>query len=268
MGCSWASLVAQSVMTAVVREAGVTDAQFLHAESGLPPQGQPAVSVATDDVICFEQANPQAIAAETVSPVFANLDRVWRTHHIAPKSTKIVDRAANGTALGIDLVSAKLLLPKRGRLYELVSGLIYLFTYCRASPTDCGHFFGVSQWLLLMNRPMLACCGAIYKFIDAVDKTARNMPSGPLEDLALVACLLPALVVDLRATWTPFITASDGAESYGYGGTKASCDQCVTRSLASLGRTFPHAFITTDPDTLGVLPAWFIACQLLQRISR
>ena len=60
-------------------------------------------------------------------------------------------------------------------------------------------------------------------------------------------CLLVGLVVDLRADWTPF-TVPDGAESYGYGGAKAHCNPSVTRSLASLARTVPHAFVPMDAE--------------------
>ena len=37
----------------------------------------------------------------------------------------------------------------------------------------------------------------------------------------MIICLLPTLVVDLNAEWAPFVVASDGAESYGYGIARA-----------------------------------------------
>ena len=102
--------------------------------------------------------------------------------------------------------------------------------------------------MLLANRPMLACCGPIYSFCDPDAHDVASMPAAALRELALVACLLPGLVVDLRAERTPSVTASDGAESYGYGGAMAKCDPIVARSLAGHARHFPHAFYLADAE--------------------
>ena len=60
---------------------------------------------------------------------------------------------------------------------------------------------------------MLSCCGARYGFTDPDDDNVRAIPRKVLEGLALISCMLCCLVVDLNAEWTPFATASDGAES-------------------------------------------------------
>ena len=248
MGSSWGSLIAQCVMTKTVQKAGVSDQQFLHAGGGFPTVGLPAVSVATDDVIAFERRSPSTIESGTVCPLFGNLERIWENVGIVGKASKAVNRKSGGTALGIDLVEGKFLLPKCSRLLDIVSGLIFVLLHRTLSPADSGHFFGVLQWMLLANRPLLACCGAIYNFNNAEDSIATHLPRAAARDLALIACLLPGLVVDLRSEWTPFITASDGAESFGYGGAVASCSPVTTRSLASLARSAPHAFYLADAD--------------------
>ena len=67
-----------------------------------------------------------------------------------------MNRSSDGTALGVDLVAGKLLLPIHERLREMVSGLYTIFTRRFESPADMGHFFGFLQWLLLANRRMLS----------------------------------------------------------------------------------------------------------------
>ena len=255
MGSSWASLVAQSVMTGALLRSGVSVDQFLHAQGAVPPQGRPAFSVATDDVISFERGFFDTIVPGSVCPEFASLERIWNEDGIVGKPSKSVDRSRDGTALGRDLVAGKFLLPKRERLGDMASGLHNILTHRSASPADMSHFFGVLQWMLLANRPMLSCCGAIYRFLDAADIAIKRLPTAALRDLALASCLLPGLCQDLRDEWTPFVTASDGAQVYGYGGAKASCPPATTRQLASLARVVPHAFLLSDakcPDEVTV----------------
>ena len=52
--------------------------------------------------------------------------------------------------------------------------------------------------------------------------------------------------MDLRASWTTFVTASDGAESFGYGWARAPCATSIVRSLASTSRLPGHAFVPSD----------------------
>ena len=78
----------------------------------------------------------------------------------------MVNWSLDGTALGVDLVNGRFLVPKRSRLQDMVSALTWLLAERRSSPKQFGHFFGAIQF-----------------------------PT----DLALVSCLLATLVVDLRA---------------------------------------------------------------------
>ena len=65
--------------------------------------------------------------------------------------------------------------------------------------------------------------------------------------------MLCSLVVDLNAEWTPFLTASDGAESFGFGGARAPCAPHLVRELASRSRVRDHAFVPSEhfgPDVV------------------
>jgi hypothetical protein len=137
-------------------------------------------------------------------------------------------------------------MPKAVRLHRLVVALIHLLTTRRADPKSFGRFFGVLQWTLLQDGPLLSTCGHVYRFIDHEDARERELPGGVARDLQLISCLFFGLVVDLRAPWTPFFCATDGAESYGYGGAEARCSPDATRELASKARSWPHAFFPTD----------------------
>ena len=90
-----------------------------------------------------------------------------------------------------------------------------------------------------------ACCASEAKLHEN-DNEERSIPRKVLTELSLMGCLLASLVIDLRAEWAPFITASDGAESFGYGGVTARCDPSVTRTLAAHSRTVPHVFYPTE----------------------
>ena len=129
--------------------------------AAVPSCGVPSVSVATDDVIVFERRSPCTFKSGSVCPLFKNLDSVWQNSGIVGKGSKEINRNAGGNALGIDLVEGKFLLPKGSRLLDIMFGFISMLSHMLVSPADSGHFFGVVQWMLLANRPLLACCGAI-----------------------------------------------------------------------------------------------------------
>ena len=132
---------------------------------------------------------------------------------------------------------------KCSRLRDLLSGFYTLLTGRETSPAGLSHFFGVAQWALLANRPMLSCCGSIYHSVNSDDKVRKRVPTPVLRELMLMVSLLPGLVQDLQAPWTPFVSATDGAQNYGYGGVKAACSPSLTRSLASAASAGDVAFL-------------------------
>ena len=117
----------------------------------------------------------------------------------SPKLPRFSDRTREGTALGIDLVGGTSLIPERSRLRDITSSIISLLSDPKSSPKEFGRFFGVLQWLLLVNRPILVCCGAVYGFLDSDDDIVRAIPRKVRKDLALISCMLCSLVVDLNA---------------------------------------------------------------------
>ena len=246
MGSSWASHIAQSVMTGRLIRAGVKPNQLMHANAGLPPRDAAAFSVATDDVIAFERGVVDADYDGTKCQGIDRLEAVWKEIELVAKSEKSLDRSLNGAALGLNLVDGKHLLPKHSRLRDVVSGLFTLLSKRVASPAGMSHFFGVVQWLLLAYWPMLSCCGSIYGFLDEDDNVTKRIPIPATRDLVLITCLLPGLCIDLRAEWTPFFSATDGAQDFGYGGVIAACDPIVTRELASLSRGPQYPFLLSD----------------------
>lgn len=179
--------------------AGVRDQQFLHAGGGFPQAECLSVYVATDDVIAFERGSPCAVAPSTVCLVFNNLECTWNKMWTVGKEPKEVNRSPGVTALGLDLVDGKFILPKCSRLCDVVSALIFVLVQRAVRPADCGHFFGVLQWMLLANRPMPACSGTICGFIDPDASETTRMPNAPPWGLAPVACFLLGLVVDLQS---------------------------------------------------------------------
>ena len=103
MGYSWASHVAQSIMTGAVLEAGCSREQFLCRDNVFPPLGLSAVSVATDDVIEFERCAGTSTPPGSTSPVFGRLDAVWKGNDIksSPKLPRLSTAHVTGQLLGL-----------------------------------------------------------------------------------------------------------------------------------------------------------------------
>ena len=243
MGSIWASFIAQSVMTGTLRLVGVASHQFLCATGPLPQPSMTSVSVATDDVIAFERVCPSSLRHGSVCPEFVKLEALWSSINLTMKRSKIVDRSLSGTALGRDLVDGKVWMPKRGRLRDLLNAIRLLFDGHTTSPSDFSHFFGVLQWVLLANRPMLSCCGSVYSFARHDDTKQQHAPTKVLRELLLIVSLMPGLVQDLRLPWSNAIYATAGAQDFGYGGVDATCSPTLTRNLASASRKDGVAFV-------------------------
>ena len=99
---------------------------------------------------------------------------------------------------------------------------------------------------MLVNRPLLSCCHFVYSFLDVNDNAIVDIPAKVLSELGMIATLMFATAVDLRADWAPFVWATDGAQSFGYGGTCAACDPATVKHLASFVHIDGHQFVPTD----------------------
>ena len=163
MGHSWSAAIAQHVMTGSCLEAGVGTAQLRSDERHLPSADRPAVGVAIDDVNLSERyCGPFGTLPDR--SLLHDLDDVWSRHGILNKVAKQCDRSLNGTALGMELVRGKLLLPKRSRLVLVVNGLLELVMAPFTSPKLMSSFIGSLQWVMLSRRPLLLCFHAVYAF--------------------------------------------------------------------------------------------------------
>ena len=149
---------------------------FICDTSGLPACSERAVSVATDDIILFERRGGDSYVPGRIAPWFSQLDNVWKDRGIQSKVGKQADRVDDGIALGLQLLKGTHLLPKPERLYALICGLILLLETRRVSQKHFATFFGVLQWILLVNRPLLSCCHHIYGFLDAEDDQYIDIP--------------------------------------------------------------------------------------------
>ena len=197
MGHCWSSAISQHVMTDCCIAAGVPEDAFLCDASGLPTCDAMAVSVATDDVILFERSGNDAFVAGDVAPIFSQLDNIWTDRGIQSKESKHIDRVADGVALGLQLSKGKHLVPKAERLYDILCILTLLLTEQRTSQKQFATFFGVLQWTMLVNRPLLSSCHHIYGFRDTESDTIVDIPTKVLDELGLISTLLFATAVDL-----------------------------------------------------------------------
>ena len=114
-------------------------------------------------------------------PEFVNIEAERKRIGLTIKDSKSVDRAPTCTALGRDLVDGNFLMSKRSRLRDAVNVLITVLTLQTMSPADFTHVYGVFQWMLLANRPMLSCVGSCYHFARADDHTSQLVPNTDTE---------------------------------------------------------------------------------------
>lgn len=118
--------------------------------------------------------------------------------------SKRVDLVADGVALGLQLMMATYLGPKAERLLDIICSLILLLGSRQTSEKHFATFFGVVQWTLLVNRPLLSCCHYIYGFLYVENDAIVDIPAKVLNELGLITTLF-ATAVDLRAGWALFV---------------------------------------------------------------
>ena len=71
----------------------------------------------------------------------------------------------------------------------------------------------------------------------------RRLPAKVIDELKLLYTLLFALVVDLRNDWLCEVFASDGAQSYGYGGCHCTLPPTAVRAAAAAAAPAAHRVI-------------------------
>ena len=189
--------------------------------------------MATDDVIGFQRAADCVRDAGLVS-VLDPLDDVWDDVGIVESRNKRVHLSRSGVALGVHLQGGVRLLPRRDRLVCMVEALLHLIERRRCSPCELNYFMGHWHWMLLLNRPILACLREVYAVTRDYADTGERLLSNALQsELAHLAALVPFLTQDLRREWDNRLLASDGAPSYGFGVSQASCHPDVLREVAA-----------------------------------
>ena len=232
-------------MTDCCIAAGMPSDAFICDTSGLPACSERAVSVATDDIILFERRGGDSYVPGRIAPWFSQLDNVWKDRGIQSKVGKQADRVDDGIALGLQLLKGTHLLPKPERLYDLICGLIYLLETRRVSKNNFDLL-----WCIAMDTtcqsPATFMLPSYLWLMDAEDDQYIDIPGKVLNELGLIVTLLFATAIDLRAEWAPCVWATDGAESFGYGGTCAPCHPDVTRQLASHVHLSDHQFVPAD----------------------
>ena len=236
MGFGWSSYVAQSFMLGSVRGAGFGDHQLLAEEWCLPPLHEPAITIATDDVLLMQRGSSEEIAAASVSPLH-DLDCTWTETGVTCQAAKSFDSQLSCNMLGVSLRDGVALAPRSDRLALLPDAASDLFTRKKCTPRQLSSFIWSLQWWNLLNRPLFSCLSAAYAFC-RLDDESSTFALGPLilSELALNISLLGLWVVDLTAGWMNVLGATDASPSFGYGMSLAPISPLDLRALAA------HAF--------------------------
>ncbi len=152
MSFGWSSFIAQNYVVDCCFAAGFEKHQLLTEEVVLLPEQFSSLSVATDDAIHFWRASHEERASITTTPLSA-LDAVWKAHGLLGNDTKPFDLQSSAPVLGVHVEYGIRLLPKRGRVADLLpSSHYYLRSLSRTSGT---FYFLDSRDLLEVLRDFL-----------------------------------------------------------------------------------------------------------------
>ena len=233
MGFGWSSYVAQSFMVDSVLSAGYSKDQILAEEWSLPTLYGPAITIATDDVILFQQASVEELAADPVPPLGA-LDAAWSAAGVQAQTAKSFNNVSSCIGLGVSLIDGTCLAPRPDRLGALPDAAADLLTRGKCTPKQLSSFIGILQWWNLLNRPLFSCLGAVYPFCQVADDlTEIQLWPQVASEVALNVCLVAFWAVGLTARWMPQIAATDASPSFGYGMALASIAPLELRAAAA-----------------------------------
>ena len=242
MGFGWSSFIAQSYMLDCCDAAGFSRAQLVTEEGRLGPAEDAMLSIATDDVLHYlrgSRAEREALA----EPPLAALDAEWATRGLVPNLTKAFDLEPSATALGMEIRDGVRLLPKGGRVCDLLAGCADLLGGAQASPREVAAFSGVLHWHNLANRPLFSCLHKLYGFTKLPkEDELRKVPREVVGELALNACLFALWSVDLTTPWLPRLPATDASGAFGFGYCLARCGPSLARRAAAHAAAGAHHF--------------------------
>jgi len=245
MGCSWSSLVCQSLSVNTCRSAGFADSDFLADEAPPPADPTQAVAVATDDICVLTNRGEEHARA-----MARRLDSALAGAGVEKNANKDIDGASNGTLIGIDLSQGRYLSPGIGKLAAWQRAGVELLTNTGEqciTPLALGAFLGTPHWFMQLCRPLYACFSKVYDHTQArPDGEPQPLSSSSRAELALAVILAPLAEVDTASEWSTDVLATDASKAYGFGVCAAATSQDTARRLGRLAKH--HSFFATLQD--------------------
>jgi len=230
MGFAWSSAVAQSYLVKVCADAGLTRSRLLARDVISPASQRVAGALATDDIMIFT-TGPR----DTSCTWAARVDRALGDAGVARSVEKDLTAVRDGTCIGVELEGGRWWSPPAGKLAQLLRGLLFLFGEAVVTPRGLKGLLGHASWLALLNRPLFACFGQVYRHgansADLDDPV--EMEPAALGELWLFACLTPCLDFDMARGWQTTLLASDATPTWGFGVSAAPAPPSV---VAAVGR--------------------------------
>ena len=96
---------------------------------------------------------------------------------------------------------------------------------------------------------MLSCLGKVYEFVEREPGDVRQrVPAGVIDERCVCLSLLCCLCVDLAKPWTPYISATDGAQVFGFGMAQAAADPLLVRRIAEQCAVEGHGILPSGID--------------------
>ena len=96
---------------------------------------------------------------------------------------------------------------------------------------------------------MLSCLGRVYEFADRAPPDVHQViPGDVFGELCLCLVLVNCLNIDLARPWQPFLSATDGAPSFGFGMAQAACDPTDVTTVAAHCSRSDHGIVPGGVD--------------------
>ena len=159
--------------------------------------------------------------------------RAYETAQMPVKASKCTPGTVEPvTVLGVDICG------KRGTLSismerhsRLVRATAVLLSRPVVQARDLARVVGAWTWQLLLRRPALTALKHCYRFVNRyMDRPPRLLWPCVARELTVLTALSPLLAVDLRASWSVRLLATD-ASSYANGVVAAPLRRSMLRSL-------------------------------------
>ena len=226
MGWSWAFWLVQKLRERVAEQCGFNAERCLVGAWPAPAITADCAALPYRDNLTVYGVNADQVGAgiERMINAFSSLG--FDLHEISG-----VEEVSSVLGYAVNLGRTGRLRPKPERVWKLRAALLWILNV-NVTGLQIQVLLGLYVSMALVSRGALAAPRALYDFVEACDGKPRRLWPSAAYEVTIMIGLLPLIVSDMSAPWSPTLTATD-ASSTGYG----VCTRDVAHEQAAeLGR--------------------------------